>query len=209
MNPHRLNHRAKLIALSLLLPLLAAPLAFLVRSRSARIPVKDRHVFISGGSSGIGLALARQATVEGARVSILARSAARLQEARDSIRLATGAVVAIFSADVLHTDAVAKAVEATRVIDMLVCNHVVFKPQELEKRESEEVRLMVEVNVMDTFHLINATLLSMKQRTKATGLPAFIGLVEHARLHARGVELLVRARAYNQGSRRDTVVACT
>ncbi|WOL09508.1 3-dehydrosphinganine reductase TSC10A-like [Canna indica] len=171
------------MALSLLLPLLAAPIAFaavlalLVRPRGARVPVKGRHVFISGGSSGIGLALARQAAAEGARVSILARSPARLEEARDSIRLATGADVAVFSADVRDADAVAKAVEAAGAVDVLVCNHGVFTPQELEKQEPEEVRLMVEVNVMGTFHLIKAALPSMKRTTKATGLPASIAIM--------------------------------
>ncbi|MBC8041431.1 MAG: SDR family NAD(P)-dependent oxidoreductase, partial [Opitutaceae bacterium] len=35
--------------------------------------MRDRHVFITGGSSGIGLALARLAAAAGARVSLLAR----------------------------------------------------------------------------------------------------------------------------------------
>ncbi|THU69515.1 hypothetical protein C4D60_Mb08t15210 [Musa balbisiana] len=166
-----------------LLPLLMAPvafaavLAFIVRPRSVRIPIKGRHVFISGGSSGIGLALARLAATEGARVSILARSAVRLQEARDAIRLATGVDVAIFSADVRDADAVANAVEEAGPVDVLVCNHGVFTPQELEKQDLEEVRFMVEINLMGIFHLIKAALPAMKQRAKATGLPASIAIM--------------------------------
>ncbi|KAJ8468126.1 hypothetical protein OPV22_030678 [Ensete ventricosum] len=166
-----------------LLPLLMAPvafaavLAFIVRPRSVRIPIKGRHVFISGGSSGIGLALARLAATDGARVSILARSAARLQEARDAIRLATGVDVAIFSADVRDADAVANAVEEAGPVDVLVCNHGVFTPQELEKQDLEEVRFMVEINLMGIFHLIKAALPAMKQRAKATGLPASIAIM--------------------------------
>ncbi|RWV80435.1 hypothetical protein GW17_00058295, partial [Ensete ventricosum] len=110
-------------------------------------------------------------------VSILARRAAHLQEARDAIRLATGVDVAVFSADVRDADAVAKAVEAAGPVDVLVCNHGVFTPQELEKQDLEEVRLMVEVNLMGTFNLIKAALPPMKQRTKATGLPASIAIM--------------------------------
>lgn len=155
----------------------AAVLAFLVRPRPVRVPIKGRHVFITGGSSGIGLALARLAAAEGAHVSILARRAAQLQEARDAIRLATGVDVAIFSADVRDADAVAKAVEAAGPVDVLVCNHGVFTPQELEKQDLEEVRFMVEVNLMGTFNLIKAALPTMKQRTKVTGLPASIAIM--------------------------------
>lgn len=156
---------------------IAVALAFLVRPRPVRIPVKGRHVFITGGSSGIGLALALRAAAEGARVSILARSAARLNEARDAIRLATGVDVAIFSADVRDAEAVARAVEAAGPIDLLVCNHGVFTPQELEHQDIEEVRFMVDVNLMGTFHLIKAALPAMKQRARATKLPASISIM--------------------------------
>ena len=85
---------------------LLAALYLLVRPRPVRIPIKNRHVFITGGSSGIGLALAHRAAAEGAtRVSLLARSQARLDEAAAAIRLATGVDVATYSADVRDADA--------------------------------------------------------------------------------------------------------
>ncbi|XP_020588760.1 3-dehydrosphinganine reductase TSC10A-like [Phalaenopsis equestris] len=152
-------------------------LSFIVRPRPRRIPVKGRHVFISGGSSGIGLALALQVAAEGARVSILARSQKRLEEAREAIRLATGVEAAIFSADVRDAEAVAGAVEEAGPIDLLVCNQGVFIPTELEKQELEEVKLMVDINLMGTFHLIKAALPAMKRRTRETGLPASIALM--------------------------------
>ncbi|PKA52173.1 11-beta-hydroxysteroid dehydrogenase-like 2 [Apostasia shenzhenica] len=167
--------------LLLLIPVL--PLSFLfllsliVRPRAARIPIKRRHVFITGGSSGIGLELARQAAAEGARVSILARSLKRLEEARDAIRLATGVEVAIFSADVRDAEAVARAVEEAGPIDVLVCNHGVFVPMELEKLDMEEAKFMVDVNLMGTFHLIKAALPAMKQKARETGLPASIAIM--------------------------------
>ncbi|PKU72520.1 3-dehydrosphinganine reductase TSC10A-like [Dendrobium catenatum] len=165
----------------LLIPILPLCLLFLlfliVRPRPSRIPIKGRHVFITGGSSGIGLALARQVAAEGARVSILARSRKRLEEAREAIRLATGVEVAIFSADVRDAEEVARAIEEAGPIDVLVCNQGVFVPQELEKQELEEVKFMVDVNLMGTFHLIKAALPAMKRRTRETGLPASITLM--------------------------------
>ncbi|WMV08410.1 hypothetical protein MTR67_001795 [Solanum verrucosum] len=139
-------------------------LAFIVRPRPVKVPIKNRHVFITGGSSGIGLALAQQAASEGAKVSILARNIGRLEDAKESIRLSTGRDVAIFSADVRDYEAVKKAVEEAGPIDVLVCNQGVFVPQELETQDIEEIKFMIDVNLTGTFHLIKAALPGMKNR---------------------------------------------
>ncbi|KAF5950914.1 hypothetical protein HYC85_012907, partial [Camellia sinensis] len=147
------------------LPSLSSSSSYLIVSpKPVRIPIKGRHVFITGGSSGIGLAMARQAAAEGARVSILARNRDKLEEAKQSIHLSTGIDVAVFSADVRDFAAVKAAVEEAGPVDVLVCNQGVFVPQELESQELEEVKFMIDVNLMGTFHLIKAALNGMKNR---------------------------------------------
>uniref|UniRef100_A0A5B6YWR9 3-dehydrosphinganine reductase n=1 Tax=Davidia involucrata TaxID=16924 RepID=A0A5B6YWR9_DAVIN len=154
------------LSLILLVPVSLLLFLFLiVRPRPVKVPIKGRHVFITGGSSGIGLSLAHQAALEGARVSILARNRDKLEEAKHSIRLSTGIDVAVFSADVRDFDAVRRAVEEAGPIDVLVCNQGVFMPQELESQALEEVKFMIDVNLMGTFHLIKAALPGMKSRT--------------------------------------------
>lgn len=166
-------------ALFILFVLLSIPLLvflyFIVRPRPVKIPIKNRHVFITGGSSGIGLALAHQAAAEGARVSILARSMDKLEEARNSIRLSTGIDVAVFSADVRDYDALKRAVDEAGPIDVLIANHGVFWATELEKQELFGVKFMVDVNLMGSFNLIKAALPAMKNR-KDRG-PASIALM--------------------------------
>jgi 3-dehydrosphinganine reductase len=132
-------------------------------------------VFITGGSSGIGLALAQQVASEGARVSILARNPEKLDEAKHAIQLATGIDVAVFSADVRDYDAVRRAVEEAGPIDVLVCNHGVFVAQELVNEDVEEVKFMIDVNLTGTFHLIKAALPGMKNRVD--NLPASIAIM--------------------------------
>ncbi|EOA21099.1 hypothetical protein CARUB_v10001439mg [Capsella rubella] len=150
-------------------------LALIVRPRSVKIPIKSRHVFITGGSSGIGLALAHRAVAEGARVSILARSTEKLDEARRSIQLATCVGVATFSADVRDFDAVSKAVDESGPIDVLIVNQGVFIGKELEKQSHEEVKFMIDVNLVGSFNVIMAALPAMKAR-EGRG-PASISLV--------------------------------
>ncbi|KAL6911331.1 hypothetical protein ACP4OV_000136 [Aristida adscensionis] len=156
---------------------LLAALAFLARPRAARVPLAGRHVLVTGGSSGIGLAMATAAAREGARVSILARNAARLDAARAAIRAAAGADVGVLAADVRDPAAVARALAEAGPVDVLVCNHGVFVPQELERQDMEEVKWMVDINVMGTFHLIKAALPAMKARTRETGLPGSIAIM--------------------------------
>ncbi|KAK3440851.1 hypothetical protein EUGRSUZ_B01114 [Eucalyptus grandis] len=164
-----------LVALLLLPALLLLLLSLIVRPRPVRIPLKNRHVFITGGSSGIGLALAHRAAAEGARVSILARSQAKLEEAKQAIRLATGIDVATFSADVRDFDAVRRAAEEAGPVDVLVVNQGVFVPGELAKQELEEVRFMIDVNLIGSFNMIKAFLPAMKARTDRR--PASIALM--------------------------------
>ncbi|KAL2458628.1 3-dehydrosphinganine reductase TSC10A [Forsythia ovata] len=159
-----------LLSLILVLPLtLLIFLYFIVRPRPVRVPIKNRHVFITGGSSGIGLALAHQCAQQGADVTLLARNVSKLEEAKEAIKLATGRDVRIFSADVREYENIVKVVEEVGEIDVLVCNHGVYVPQELESQELEEIRFMIDVNLMGTFHLIKAALPGMKKNRAERG----------------------------------------
>ncbi|KAL1358490.1 hypothetical protein HN51_003756 [Arachis hypogaea] len=166
-----------LFTLIVLIPLaLIAFLYFLVRPRPVKIPIKNRHVFITGGSSGIGLALAHHAAAQGSRVSILARSRNKLEEARNAVRLATGIDVSVFAADVRDYDAVKRAVDEAGPIDVLLLNHGVFVALELEKQELSEVKFTLDVNLMGSFNLIKAALPAMRTR-KDPQQPVSIALV--------------------------------
>ncbi|KAK9068427.1 hypothetical protein SSX86_012541 [Deinandra increscens subsp. villosa] len=154
------------IALCILPPIfLLIFLKLIIRPRPVRIPITSRHVFITGGSRGIGFALARQAAAEGARVTILARNLEQLQEAKTSIRLSTGVDVAIVSADVRDFDAVKHAVESADPIDVLICNQGVFSSGELVNLEIKEVKRMIDVNLIGSFNLVKAALPGMKNRS--------------------------------------------
>src|SRR5579863_511129 len=63
---------------------------------------------VTGGSRGIGLAVARCLAREGARVAIAARSPGPLEEARDSLVRETGADIAAIAADMTSETDVAR-----------------------------------------------------------------------------------------------------
>jgi NADP-dependent 3-hydroxy acid dehydrogenase YdfG len=73
--------------------------------------LRNAHVLITGGSSGIGLATALLAVERGARVSLIARRPDVLDEAAASLRSA-GGEVAVAATDVADAGQVTSAVSS-------------------------------------------------------------------------------------------------
>jgi short-subunit dehydrogenase len=91
---------------------------------SSQPGIEPAHVVITGGSSGIGAALAHVYGVAGRRVSLIARDRARLEAVADSGR-ARGAEVDIHVADVADAGAIEQAVlacDARQPIALLIAN---------------------------------------------------------------------------------------
>jgi NADPH:quinone reductase-like Zn-dependent oxidoreductase len=112
---------------ALALAALAALAAAAWWTRRPRLALAGKHALITGGSSGIGLALARRLVAAGARVTLVARDARKLRGARDELAgAAPGARVQALSADVTDRAAVAaalaKAEKEFGTLDLLICN---------------------------------------------------------------------------------------
>ena len=63
------------------------------------LQIKDHVFMISGGSRGIGFAIAERAAQEGARIAICARTESALQEAATSISEKTSGEILTVAAD--------------------------------------------------------------------------------------------------------------
>ncbi|KAL6756422.1 hypothetical protein V8C86DRAFT_71749 [Haematococcus lacustris] len=101
-----------------------------------RIPLAGKHVFITGGSTGIGLALAREFVSKSCNVTIVARNPSKLEAAASELReyakacqqeAAPVSSVQFYTADVTVPEQVNAAVASAEAagpgpIDILVCN---------------------------------------------------------------------------------------
>ena len=76
--------------------------------------IKGRRAIVTGGSSGIGLGIARMLAKQGARVMINGRNPERLAAAVETIRSEGGTVEGV-AADVRNYDALAAALAQCRV----------------------------------------------------------------------------------------------
>ncbi len=110
-------------------PLLMAAGASLLAARRlgarAGYELRGRNVLITGGSRGLGFALATEMAAQGARLIICGRDPATLERAAAKLG-STGAEVLAISADVTDSQSVAEMVEAIRQryghVDVLVNN---------------------------------------------------------------------------------------
>lgn len=114
-----------------------------------------RAAVITGASSGIGLAVARQLAAAGVAVVLGARRADRLEAAAQEIRSAGGRAEAVAMDVTSEPDMirlVARASEAFGRLDIMVCNAGFGYYGTVEETPAEIMQRMMDVNFMGTFH---------------------------------------------------------
>jgi short-subunit dehydrogenase len=78
-----------------------------------KIDLTGRTAVITGGSRGLGEAMAKDLAASGARIALVARDAARLESVRNAIA-ERGGTVAVFTADVTQESQVAALAAAVQ-----------------------------------------------------------------------------------------------
>jgi citronellol/citronellal dehydrogenase len=135
--------------------------------------LKDRTLFITGASRGIGLAIALRAARDGANVAIVAKTAApdprlpgTIQTAARAVEEAGGKALAI-ACDIRFeeqvTAAVAACVERFGGIDICVNNASAISLTPTEATEMKRYDLMQQVNARGTFLVTKSCIPHLKQ----------------------------------------------
>lgn len=169
------------------------------RLRRLRSLFEGKNGIITGGSSGIGLALARRIYQAGANVTIIARDEGRLEQARREIEVggesfppSARPVVRAISADVTRYEAVERAIgeSVDRVGEpdyLFTCAGAAF-PGYFAEQEVSIFEETVALNYLGTVHAIKACIPYMVRRrsghiiliSSAAGVLGFIGYSSYA-----------------------------
>ena len=125
-------------------------------------------VLITGGSSGIGLALARELAARSAFVCLAARHEDLLQAALATLPVKAQGGKLAFSVDVSHPDQVAELIEkVTRqagVPDIVINSAGVAHPGYVQELDLDIYHWMMDVNYFGTVHVVKAVLPAMLKR---------------------------------------------
>ncbi len=129
--------------------------------------VQGRVAVVTGASSGIGAALARELARRGARVALVARRRDRLDALASEIA-AAGGEASVHACDVTQRSSVEAAargvIERWQQIDLLVNNagyvrHVLFADHDVD-----DIERMMQTNYMGAVHWIKQVLPPMRDR---------------------------------------------
>jgi citronellol/citronellal dehydrogenase len=140
--------------------------------------LSDRTVIMSGGSRGIGLAIAKKAAAEGANVAIIAKTdkphpklEGTVHTAAEEIEAQGGGKALPIVGDVRDEESVAAAVEQTvdrfGGIDVVVNNASAINLAPMRDLEVKRLDLMLDINLRGTFVLTRAALPHLRESDHA------------------------------------------
>lgn len=125
--------------------------------------LKDKVALVTGGSSGIGLAIAQKLAAEGCRIAICGRDRAKLDSAAGSLASAKA-----FAADLCVPADVAalvdNVVKAFGGIDIVVSNAGTHLPGRLEEIDGEELLAHFKAKVLGAWQLARSVVPHMRKK---------------------------------------------
>jgi uncharacterized protein len=142
--------------------------------------LRDMVVAITGASAGIGMELARQLSLAGAKLALAARREDRLQELNREL----GGTHLVVRGDVASTTDCERLINQTITkfgrLDTLVCNAGYGIYKRVDETDAAEVRRMFDVDVVGTTECIRLALPHMQRQALQAGWRGQIMIVASA-----------------------------
>jgi len=169
----------------------------------------NKRVLISGGSKGIGRALAVQLASAGAHVVVTARGQAALDETVEAMRACAAAdrVLDSISMDVTDSDAVAKgcaeAIERLGGLDVVICNTGAAQTGAVADVSAESFEQMMQLNFLGHVRVVQAVQGTLAEQGSGhiclvSSMLGFLGLYGYSAYSASKFAIVGFAQALRQ-----------
>lgn len=167
-----------------------------------------KHVFVTGGSSGINLRIAEAFGRAGAKVSINGRKADKLEAAVEGLKqqgiVATGHVADVREYGAIN-NALQKAWEAHGDIDVLVCGAAGNFPAPAIGMSANAFKSVIDIDVLGTYHACRAAFERLKKpgacilNISAPQASVPFAMQSHVCAAKAGVDMITRTLAIEWG----------
>ncbi|KUG21578.1 short-chain dehydrogenase/reductase sdr [hydrocarbon metagenome] len=145
---------------------------------------KNKHVYITGGSSGIGLEIARKLFSFGANLTIIARNSAKLEDARRDIekfKVFPGQFIRCLSVDVADNSelsrVVSQSIKEFGAPDILINSAGIISCDYLSNISYDTFDAIMKINLFGTRNIIVQALPAMKKGSHIVIISSMAGLV--------------------------------
>jgi NAD(P)-dependent dehydrogenase (short-subunit alcohol dehydrogenase family) len=170
--------------------------------------LRGQTVFVSGGGSGVNLAIAKVCASVGANLTIIGRTASTLESAADQL-CSLGAEVLTAVADVRDVEAVVAAFEASAVkfgpAQAVVCGAAGNFLAPAERISSNGFKAVVDIDLLGSFHCAHAAFDQLRESKGSllfvSGGQSLMPFTHQAHVAAAkaGVDQLMRSLALEWG----------
>jgi len=130
--------------------------------------IRGQVALVTGGSRGIGFAIAHALVAEGVQVAVTGKNAAHLSAARPRLEAAGPSAVETLQADVRRSDEVTRAIAATVArfggLDILINNAGVGIFANVASMTPEQWSEVIDTNLTGVFHACHAALPHLRRR---------------------------------------------
>jgi NAD(P)-dependent dehydrogenase (short-subunit alcohol dehydrogenase family) len=123
--------------------------------------LEDRHALVTGGATGIGLAITKSLVAAGARVTIASRNIERVNAVAAELEGVDGVAL-----DVTNPKDISAVFEQSGPVDILVNNAGIAFATPFEKTSIEQWSNVMAVNLTGVFLCTQAVLASMRERDR-------------------------------------------
>jgi 3-dehydrosphinganine reductase len=148
---------------------------------------QDKIIFITGGSTGIGLAVAKALAKAGSHVVIFARTISKLETAANEIKPITknaSQKIKYYSVDIAENTEVKiifeKAIQENGIPDILINCVGIAQPDYFENITFENFDQLIKTNLYSTWNSVHAMVPYMKQKggyiLNTSSIAGFIGV---------------------------------